>query len=75
MLGATVSHAPPHQQLGALYVLGVMPGVPSPEDQLPFSEAGGAHRAPRGELKLLILGANVALPPSSGVSTSIEAQS
>ena len=75
VLGAMCPRTPPHQQLSALYILGVVPGVPSPEDQPRFGEAGGAHRAPGRELKLLILGANVALLPSSGVSTSIDAQS
>ena len=75
VLGAMCPHTPPHQQLSALYILGVVPGAPSPEDQPHFGEAGGAHRAPGRELKLLILGANVALLPSSGVSTSIDAQS
>ena len=73
--GQQCPHTPPHQPLSAFYVLGVVPGVPSPEDQPLFGEAGGAHRAPRGELKLLILGADMALLHSSGVSTSIEAQS
>lgn len=48
-----------------LYVLGVVLGGLSPEDQPPFN--GGGHRGPRGELKLPTVGANMALLPSSGV--------